>query len=341
MLRAWRVTQVWRQSDMALVSCLNRIRRGTFAPADIRWLNTHCAAGRSGVGATAVSAAAGSAVATPRPMLLAPTNAVVNDRNSRELQAMRVGRTVVHLLSSDWVEVDEECGRDAETVRRALLRAEPGCFFGDCLAERRVELCEAARVILLYNLDLEAEGPLKLCNGSLGVVGPMPSAEEVAAAVDQKVSELESAEAQASEQAQAARAPQDQGLERIHYYKIYRSRLRQWVTADRSRGDDVGRNGGCWNRPFLVPRVRFDNGRDEILLPVLLQSEVVGQGVCYRLQVPLKAAWAVTIHKSQGMTLDAATVQVAGCFDAGMVRAATHLHTRSPPQQSMSGPALN
>ena len=130
-----------------------------------------------------------------------------------------------------------------------LLRQERGSFFGDCLAERRVELCEAARVILLYNLDLEAEGPLKLCNGSLGVVGPMPSAEEVAAAVDQKVSELESAEAQASEQAQAARAPQDQGLERIHYYKIYRSRLRQWVTADRSRGDDVGRDGGCCARP--------------------------------------------------------------------------------------------
>ena len=31
-----------------------------------------------------------------------------------------------------------------------------------------------------------------------------------------------------------------------------------------------------------------------VLLPSLLQAEVVGQGVCYRLQLPLKAAWAVT-----------------------------------------------
>ena len=36
--------------------------------------------------------------------------------------------------------------------------------------------------------------------------------------------------------------------------------------------------------------------------------------MCYRLQLPLKPAWAVTIHKSQGMSLDAAAVQVRQSF---------------------------
>ena len=61
---------------------------------------------------------------------------------------------------------------------------EPPCslrcdFFTECLAERRVELCEGARVILLANLDLDAEGEQKLCNGSLGLVGPPPPPHEV------------------------------------------------------------------------------------------------------------------------------------------------------------------
>ena len=71
---------------------------------------------------------------------------------------------------------------------------------------------------------------------------------------------------------------------------------------------------GCWACACRVHRrVRFDNGRELVILPVLLQSEVVGQGVCFRLQLPLRPAWAITIHKSQGMTLDAAVVQVRLC----------------------------
>jgi ATP-dependent DNA helicase PIF1 len=70
----------------------------------------------------------------------------------------------------------------------------------------------------------------------------------------------------------------------------------------------------------LLPVVKFDNGQVVTVGPAdYSQKGPGGDGELIRLQVPLKLAWAITVHKSQGITLTRAELSIDKAFDYGQV----------------------
>ena len=68
----------------------------------------------------------------------------------------------------------------------------------------------------------------------------------------------------------------------------------------------------------LYPVVHFSNG-----VKMLVREESIFQGgsagAMTRSQLPLKLAWSLTVHKSQGMTIERAELQLDDAFDFGQV----------------------
>ncbi|XP_070195917.1 ATP-dependent DNA helicase PIF1-like [Littorina saxatilis] len=65
------------------------------------------------------------------------------------------------------------------------------------------------------------------------------------------------------------------------------------------------------------PVVRFVCGVIEVIKPVRWVFKISGGAMLARKQVPLKLAWAISIHKSQGMTLDCVEISLTKVFECG------------------------
>lgn len=66
------------------------------------------------------------------------------------------------------------------------------------------------------------------------------------------------------------------------------------------------------------PIVRFHNGREVTMQPDTWELRDGDKKRASITQIPLRLAWAMTVHKSQGMTLDAARIDLRKAFVEGM-----------------------
>jgi ATP-dependent DNA helicase PIF1 len=66
------------------------------------------------------------------------------------------------------------------------------------------------------------------------------------------------------------------------------------------------------------PMVKFYNGKTVTMLPDTWELRDGDKKRASIMQIPLRLAWAITVHKSQGMTLDAARIDLSRAFVEGM-----------------------
>ncbi len=68
----------------------------------------------------------------------------------------------------------------------------------------------------------------------------------------------------------------------------------------------------------MLPKVKLTDGTTLVVEPETWSVDnEAGKTIASFQQIPLRLAWAITIHKSQGMTLEAAEIDLSHTFEKG------------------------
>jgi ATP-dependent DNA helicase PIF1 len=250
------LTTVFRQSEVAMVSALTKIRRGQLDEEVMAFI-------------TACTHRELPSDDEIKPTMLYARNKDVDTENVTNLHALPGPLVTFAAVDSVHPEKDAPAWACEKMLRDA--------FFKSALVPDRVILKVGAQVMLTKNLPEES-----LVNGSRGVVKHFINKE-------QSIANLAARTAKLSFDNNNARQIMKAQLETIQ-------------------------NGPA---TAAYPVVLFCNGKELLCCPTQFKHRIYMTGECRRMQVPLKLAWALTVHKSQGATLDKVKVDLNGCFSPG------------------------
>eukprot|EP00898_Chlorokybus_atmophyticus_P009230 jgi/Chlat1/937/Chrsp108S01371 len=295
--------KVFRQSDDVFVSLLNRIRVGNAdAGAAVRSIILRCA--------RPLDTSDGI-----RPTELYSRNVDVDRRNAEELNKLD-GSAKTFVAKDDMQVSKDAAGNEAQ----ALQMLKDSEFWRDCMAVKDMQLKLNSQVMLLKNLDLTGDNGGMLVNGSRGVVvgwdAKTISSETVPGSTqNDNLQQLFAI-------SDIGQGPQqrDEPLLLTAPHGATEVANKQLVVAPSGAGTleaSQAQTAQMQTQAEYWPVVKFTNGRTVTIDPDKFEHEVPNAGLCVRTQVPLKLAWALTIHKCQGMTLDRCKVSMKDMFAEG------------------------
>lgn len=208
----------------------------------------------------------------------------MRDENCWELN--RMPGTPVEYEAGDRYEIfyddDGEATCGDEILAAKLLQENH--FYKNCIAEPSLQLKVGAQIMLIKNEPLPmggTQGTQYLVNGSRGKIIDFTD-----------------------------KMPNDAGALKD-----------MWAPNELSCNSGQVEEGGDEEsgKKMLYPVVEFLHGQRKVIGPFRFSSELAGIGSSVRYAIPLKLAWALSIHKSQGMTLDYVRVDLKGVFAQGQI----------------------
>lgn len=214
------------------------------------------------------------------PVKLFPTRAEVREVNDAEFRRLHAPPQVYK--SVDVFSWNKKKHRYLEDKQE---RAADGSLkaLSDHSFEIELHLKEGMQVLLLHNIDL-GRG---LCNGTQGEIIGFESFGKI-----------------------------------LPEIPLYEEDLPVYVSRAHEQEEAIAEFMRKCQQAKGWPIVKFHNGMVKTIYPVcqpLLLGEERPYSLIGRMQIPLTAAWALSIHKSQGMTLDSAVVSIGKAFEEGQI----------------------